>query len=129
MAAVAHLFAVTVDCPDPFGLARFYQAITGWNMAWSNDDFVVLAGEGGRIDFQRVPNPPPPAWPDAGAPRRLHLDFRVDDVGEAEARVVALGATVAAEQPGGWRFRVLVDPAGHPFCLVDAAAAVIPEQP
>ena len=120
MPALAHLFAVTVDCPDPFELARFYQAFAGGEVASSNDDFVTLSGGGVRIDFQRVANRAA-RWPDDDAPRRVHLDFRVDDLERAEEELLRLGATVAGHQPGGRRFRVLFDPAGHPFCLVDAA--------
>ena len=88
MAAVADLFAVTIDCPDPLELARFYQAFTGWELSWSNDDFVVLSGDGGvRLDFQRVPNPRPSDWPDSASPRRVHLDFSVADLAQVEAQV------------------------------------------
>ncbi|USY17364.1 hypothetical protein NE857_18635 [Nocardiopsis exhalans] len=31
--------------------------------------------------------------------------------------LLGLGAHKPEEQPGGDRWRVLVDPAGHPFCL------------
>lgn len=120
MPAFARLFAVTVDCPDPFELARFYQAFAGGEVASSNDDFVTLSGGAVRIDFQRVANPAA-RWPDDDAPRRVHLDFRVDDLERAEEELQRLGATVAEFQPGGRRFRVLFDPAGHPFCLVDTA--------
>lgn len=37
--------------------------------------------------------------------------------GTAAADAVALGATVAEHQPQD-NVRVLIDPAGHPFCLV-----------
>ena len=37
-----------------------------------------------------------------------------------EARCVALGAKVPEHQPGE-TWRVLLDPAGHPFCLTAAA--------
>jgi hypothetical protein len=36
----------------------------------------------------------------------------------AEAAVLRLGATKAAVQPRPDSFRVMIDPAGHPFCLV-----------
>jgi predicted enzyme related to lactoylglutathione lyase len=39
------------------------------------------------------------------------------DLDEAEARVLELGAAKPGFQPGGGRWRVLTDPAGHPFCL------------
>ena len=46
----------------------------------------------------------------------MHLDFQVGDLESAQDEAVALGATVAAEQPNA-SVRVLLDPAGHPFCL------------
>jgi hypothetical protein len=121
MGDVARLFAVTVDCPEPLVLARFYQAFAGGEVISAGDDYAVLSGGAVRIDFQRVGNPAP-WWPDSEAPRKVHLDFRVEEMARMEARVLELGATLAREQPGGWRFRVFLDPAGHPFCLADAAA-------
>ena len=46
----------------------------------------------------------------------LHLDIEVDNLDEAVGAAVALGATQAAYQPQH-DVRVLLDPAGHPFCL------------
>jgi hypothetical protein len=43
----------------------------------------------------------------------MHLDVMVDDVAEADAAVVALGARRL--RPGD---HVYADPAGHPFCLI-----------
>ncbi|MFF0491968.1 VOC family protein [Nocardia sp. NPDC004068] len=42
-----------------------------------------------------------------------------DDPAAAEAEAVRLGARRAHHQPGNRRWRVLLDPAGHPFCLCD----------
>jgi hypothetical protein len=46
----------------------------------------------------------------------LHLDFEVTDLDEAVARALALGAELPEHQPQE-DVRVLLDPAGHPFCL------------
>jgi hypothetical protein len=46
----------------------------------------------------------------------IHFDIEVGDLDEAVAEAVALGARVAADQPND-NVRVLLDPAGHPFCL------------
>ena len=130
MVTIGSLFAVTVDCPDPLRLARFYQDITGWELFASNEDFVVLAGDDNvRLDFQRVANHQPPRWPDAAAPLRVHLDFSVQDLDQAEAHLLNLGAVRPQFQPGGQRFRVLLDPAGHPFCLATKDAATTPQTP
>jgi hypothetical protein len=46
----------------------------------------------------------------------MHFDFQVGDLDDAVAEAQALGATVAQHQPQD-NVRVLLDPAGHPFCL------------
>jgi hypothetical protein len=51
-------------------------------------------------------------WPGASI---VHLDLTAGDLDAAKERAVALGATLP-EQPDP-RWRVLLDPAGHPFCL------------
>jgi hypothetical protein len=47
---------------------------------------------------------------------QMHLDFDVDDLDPAEARVLAAGATKLRSEPGE-HYRVFSDPAGHLFCL------------
>jgi hypothetical protein len=46
----------------------------------------------------------------------LHLDFEVVDLEAAVAHALELGAEEAAYQPQD-NVRVMLDPAGHPFCL------------
>jgi Glyoxalase-like domain len=46
----------------------------------------------------------------------MHLDIQVNDLDAAIADAVGLGARVAEFQPQD-NVRVLLDPAGHPFCL------------
>jgi hypothetical protein len=64
-----------------------------------------------------APDHIPPSRPDPERPQQLHLDVTVkaDEIEDAEARVLALGARRL--EPGGPGFRVYADPAGHPFCL------------
>ena len=47
----------------------------------------------------------------------MHLDLAVTDLEAAEAEAVRLGAVRTDEQPAPDRYRVMLDPAGHPFCL------------
>ncbi len=50
----------------------------------------------------------------------VHLDFAVEDIEAAVARVVAAGATVEAQisqHPYG-KLAVLADPFGHGFCFL-----------
>ena len=46
----------------------------------------------------------------------LHFEIQVDDLEGAVEHAVSLGARVADYQPQA-NVRVLLDPAGHPFCL------------
>ncbi|MFI2736989.1 VOC family protein [Streptomyces sp. NPDC018711] len=114
------LTAVTLDCDDPMALAAFYHRATGIPLAdRSDDEFAGLRGADGGLflGFQRVEGYRPPSWPGQEVPQQLHLDFDVEDLDEATARLVEWGATVPAEQPRPDRWRVVLDPAGHPFCL------------
>ena len=52
----------------------------------------------------------------------MHFEIEVDDVATAVDHAVACGATEAPWQPPDrdpTRLRVMLDPAGHPFCLYD----------
>ncbi len=111
-------YGVTLDCSDPAKLAEFYSQLTGLKIADSDDEFAGLDGAGGpAIGFQKVADFRPPEWPGQDVPQQFHLDFTVEDLDEAEKWVLSLGATAAKEQPGD-SWRVYLDPAGHPFCLV-----------
>jgi hypothetical protein len=46
----------------------------------------------------------------------MHFDFQVGDLDSAVVEALALGATMALAQPQE-NVRVLIDLAGHPFCL------------
>ncbi|MFF5219397.1 VOC family protein [Micromonospora sp. NPDC000442] len=120
MRSTLTLAAITLDCADPLELAAFYQRATGLALhPKSDDEFAGLTREDGLfIGFQRVNEYQPPRWPAQSAPQQLHLDFAVEDLDAAEAMLLALGAAKPEHQPGGDRFRVLTDPAGHPFCIV-----------
>ncbi|HWE88541.1 MAG TPA: VOC family protein [Pseudonocardiaceae bacterium] len=113
--------ALVIDCPDPSGLADFYQELLGYQRVKDEEDWVAIADGPNRpaIAFQRAPDLRPPRWPDPEHPQQQHVDIKVDDVDAADAaepRVLALGAR---RLPGeGKEFRVYADPVGHPFCLV-----------
>ena len=101
-------------------LAGFYAAVLGMEVLGAGDDWAVI-GAGSRLpalSFQRVQPYRAPTWPDGTVPTQMHVDVLVDDLDEAEPRVLALGATLldGSDKPIG--FRVYADPAGHPFCLV-----------
>ena len=111
------LGSVALDCPDARVLARFYAGITAGEVTFESDGWVTVNGPGGRMDFQTAAGHRPPTWPDPASSLQMHLDFVVDDLDAAEARVLAAGATKYAVQPNADHCRVFADPAGHPFCL------------
>ncbi|MFI2643421.1 VOC family protein [Streptomyces sp. NPDC018610] len=111
--------AVTFDCPDPAELARFYGEALDLPVAFAGDDFVFLAKDGAPgLGFNRLTDYRRPTWPDPAQEKQAHIEIGVDALDPAEARLLSLGATKPAHQPApDDRWRVLLDPAGHPFCI------------
>jgi predicted enzyme related to lactoylglutathione lyase len=118
--STASLIMFNIDCADPRELARFYGELLGWEVTASEDEYAMVSDGHSSIGFGRVEGYAPPAWPDTDSTKRYHLDLRVDDVDAAEKACHALGAATPEFQPGGEGWRVLTDPAGHPFCLCPA---------
>ncbi|PXY36958.1 glyoxalase [Prauserella flavalba] len=109
---------VSLDCADPGGLAAFYVALLGGRLLWSKDGSAAVEVPGLLLVLQRVPDYEPPVWPGTSI---VHLDLSAGDrLAEPERRALALGATRAEHQPDP-RWRVLLDPAGHPFCITTLA--------
>jgi catechol 2,3-dioxygenase-like lactoylglutathione lyase family enzyme len=117
---------VCLDCRDPAALAEFYAGLLGWEVTTrSNDWWQLLDPAGGvGLNIQGEASYEPPVWPEEpGRPsKQLHFEIEVDDVQGAVVHAVACGATEAPWQPPDRdpaRLRVMLDPAGHPFCLYD----------
>jgi catechol 2,3-dioxygenase-like lactoylglutathione lyase family enzyme len=112
-------WGTAVEAPDPAGLARFYAGLLGWPIGHEEPGAVILATPGGAfLVFQQADGYRAPSWPPQSGDQRpmMHLDFEVGDLDSAVADAQALGATLAEHQPQEYA-RVLIDPAGHPFCL------------
>jgi catechol 2,3-dioxygenase-like lactoylglutathione lyase family enzyme len=116
---IGQLRSVVLDCKDPAKLADFYAGILGGTVNKDEDTWVVLIDpQDNRISFQLAPDYEPPQFPDPSGSQQFHLDILVEDADKAEREVLALGATRVQDAPGEDQFRVFLDPAGHPFCLV-----------
>jgi hypothetical protein len=117
---IGTLDVVVLDCDDTRALARFYSELIGGEIVQSDHDWaeVVPPGSGGRplLAFQYVDAYRPPEWPGQDIPQQIHLDIKVDDLDVGETAVLAIGATATGSATD--TFRVNLDPAGHPFCLV-----------
>ena len=114
------LATVVLDCPDAHALSGFYRRLLGWEVKWSESDWVLIESPDGgtALSFQTEAGYEPPVWPERPGEQQkmLHLDIRVDDLDAAGAHAVAVGAVLANFQPQE-DVRVYFDPAGHPFCL------------
>jgi catechol 2,3-dioxygenase-like lactoylglutathione lyase family enzyme len=111
---------VVLDCQDANALVRFYSHLLGWEITREEPGWALMRSpDGGTgLAFQSEPWYQPPVWPevDGGPTKMLHLDIRVDDLDAAVAHATGVGARLAEVQPQH-DVRVLLDPAGHPFCL------------
>lgn len=116
---IGKLRSVVLDTSDTHRLAAFYAALLGGEVEAEDDTWVVLTEPTGRrLAFQLAPQHEPPRFPDPAGSQQFHLDVQVDDVDDAESKVLALGATRVTDAVGENDFRVYRDPSGHPFCLV-----------
>ncbi|MGI8694914.1 MAG: VOC family protein [Geodermatophilaceae bacterium] len=112
-------WGTAIEAPDSSALAAFYSQLLDWPIVHEEPGTAIVAPQGSvYIVFQQAEGYLPPAWPPADGQQRtmMHFDFQVGDLDSAVAEAVALGATVADFQPQD-NVRVLLDPAGHPFCL------------
>ena len=55
MAGIARMRTIVLDCPDPQMLARFYGELLGWEVTDADDDWVNLAGPGGKRGINLYP--------------------------------------------------------------------------
>jgi predicted enzyme related to lactoylglutathione lyase len=113
-----------IDCDDDaIRMAQFYATILGWQIADQGPlgHWAVIKSPDGRhkIEFQGLSDYQRPVWPNAGDDQQMmmHLDIAVEDIDAAVVWAVGLGATIADHQPRPGSHRVMLDPAGHPFCL------------
>jgi predicted enzyme related to lactoylglutathione lyase len=114
------LTATVLDAPDPRALAAFYQHLFGWPVTQDDPTWVALRPPGGGpgLSFQQEELYERPTWPSERERQQmqLHLDIEVEDLDAAVAHALEAGATLAEFQPQE-KVRVLLDPAGHPFCF------------
>ncbi len=124
-----NLANTVIGAPFARDLARFYAELLDWPVGVDGDDgddgdWIILRNPDGGpgLSFQTEEGFKAPTWPPAPGHQQMmmHLDIGMaGGTGELEAavaRAVELGATSALHQPQR-HVRVMLDPAGHPFCL------------
>ena len=116
---------VCIDCGDAEELAAFYCRLLGWEVTARDGHGWLQARDpngGVGLNFQADERYRPPTWPEqpGGQDKMLHFEILVDDLEAAVALAVDAGGRPADWQPPDRdqrRIRVMLDPAGHPFCL------------
>jgi catechol 2,3-dioxygenase-like lactoylglutathione lyase family enzyme len=124
MGAKVRWTTVCIDCADAEVLAEFYCRLLGWQVSARDDGWVQARDPNGGVglNFQAEEWYLPPIWPEQPGEqaKMLHFEILVDDLEAAVASAIAAGATIAPHQPSDRDprgLRVMLDPAGHPFCL------------
>lgn len=112
--------ATVLGAPDPRALGAFYARLLGWTVMENEPNWVMVRPPSGGtgLSFQMESGYIAPIWPTAPGKQQMmmHLDIAVEDLDNAVAWAVDAGATLAESQPQD-EVRVMLDPAGHPFCL------------
>jgi hypothetical protein len=108
----------------PAGTSKVYTALLNWEVALIDEGWACVYAPGTNqgtypcILFQLNSEYKPPVWPEEPEAQQqmAHLDFAVNDLEKAVQYAIQCGATIAEEQFSD-HWRVMFDPAGHPFCL------------
>lgn len=124
--------SVVLGARDPRALADLYERLLGWTMVAREEPRPGFPAEDGwsmlrpppqepglrGLSVQWEPDYEPPARPPVSGRQQMmaHLNIAVEDLDAAVAWATEAGAELAEHQPQA-AVRVMLDPAGHPFCL------------
>jgi len=112
--------ATVLGAADPQALGAFYARLLGWTVVKNEPVWVMVRPPSGGtgLSFQHEPDYVPPVWPPTPGAQQMmaHLDIAVADLEAGVAWAREAGATLSEHQPQA-DVRVMLDPAGHPFCL------------
>ncbi|SHO45518.1 VOC family protein [Anaerocolumna xylanovorans] len=119
-----NLSMVVLDSNDIKALADFYIRLLGWEKEHEEEGVwisIVSPLKGTKLGFQSNEDYVPPVWPEEKDKQQqmMHLDFEVgskDNLEVAVQHALACGARKAPNQYSD-QWVVMLDPAGHPFCL------------
>ena len=113
-------WGVNVEAPDPAVCCASGRRCSGVPIYDIDDNGGSLDfGEGvGSFTVQRAEVYEPPVWPPEPGKQgmQMHIEVEVSDLAAAVEHAIELGARLAEHQPQD-DVRVMLDPAGHPFCL------------
>ncbi len=116
---------ITIDCKDPTGLAKFWEAVIGWSLTYSDETGAMLENptklESGEkfppILFYKNPD-------EKVVKNRMHFDLSPDDQGAEVARIEALGGKrieIGQSADPATTWVVMADIEGNEFCVLKSA--------
>ena len=113
------LDTITIDCreEDIPDMIRFYAQLTGFEPeVYKGETMPTLLGKSIAISFFPVNHYDAPTFPSPAVGRQIHLDLYVTDLPAAIEFARSIGAKDSSRQfhPS---YHIMLDPAGHPFCL------------
>jgi hypothetical protein len=98
----------------------------GGEVMFTNGPNIVIRTDWAWLCLMQIDDYRPPTWPSSDVPKQIHLDLAADDLVAAVAEARRLGAVELPEQPEPDEWRVMLDPAGHPFCLTTQMPPEVP---
>jgi len=123
--AVVQRGVISMDCADSRSLAEFWTAMLGGEVMFTNGPNVVIRSDWVWLCMMQVDDYRSPTWPENEVPKQIHLDLAVDQLESSVTEALRLGARQARTQPNPDQWRVMLDPAGHPFCLTTLVPAEV----
>ena len=121
------LGAIVIDSNNSEELSEFYKLLLGWVKEYQyfeGEKWITVKSDNGKgvpLVFQEVEEYKKPQLPAAEGDQQQmqHLDFYVqrEELDDSIRHALSCGAVLADVQcTESWT--VLLDPAGHPFCII-----------
>ena len=119
------LKTVILECNNLYQLSSFYCKFLRWPIVLEEENFIRLQSPESDmgIAVQYAEDYVAPVWPSEADKQQImvHFDFGVHDKKELTEwvdRAIKSGAKIAEMQYGDGEWITMIDPAGHPFCIV-----------
>ncbi len=115
------LATICNDCAESAPMVAFYSRVLGWEETHRDGDFVITRDPRTGCNYSFDPmglKYRAPTWPEesAGQDKQMHFEVGCDELEAGVAFALDCGARLAEFQ-GRQDLRVMLDPAGHVFCL------------
>lgn len=113
---VGYISHIIIDCSDIRQVSHFWSEVLGQELAAPTPPYQDLVPRDGDaiVSFQQVED-----LKDPSVKNRVHVDVKVDSLGQAEDKIRKLGGSVLRHmKEGSFEWSVVADPEGNEFCLI-----------